>query len=208
MKAKLTAAGWANVWAARAVPDDWKERVMDKMAVQFLAQSQLVLPSMSTLSVFRRLGASKTPGWLNRALNHPGAVLRLKLRCGGAPLMERVGASMKMDRQLRTCLMCDDKQVEDAEHFACKCPYYAKERAECLARITEVVGGLGPPTLSTAMQNNELALFLGDGALVELPEEQQRAVDDVVCNFLKVAWRKRSKLWKLVCVEGNDWRLK
>jgi len=208
MKAKLTAAGWANVWSARAVPDDWKERVMEKMAAQFLAQSQLVLPSMSTLSVFRRLGPSTTPDWLNRALNHPGAVLRLKLRCGGAPLMERVGASMKMDRQLRVCLMCDEKQVEDAEHFACNCPYYAKERADCVRRITEAVGGLGPPTLRNAMQNNALALFLGDGALVELPKDQQRTVDDVVCNFLKVAWRKRSKLWRLVCVDGNDWRLK
>ncbi len=122
--------------------------------------------------------------------------------------MERVGASMRMDRQLRVCLMCDGRQVEDAEHFACDCPHYAKEREECLRRITEVVGGVGPPTLRNAMRNNALALFLGDNALVDLPRDQQRAVDDVVCNFLKVAWRKRSKLWKLVCVQGNDWRLK
>ena len=114
----------------------------------------------------------------------------------------------KMDRQLRVCLMCDEKQVEDAEHFACKCPYYANERADCVRRITQIVGGAETPALRAAIQHNDMALFLGDGALIGLPKGQQRAVDDVVCNFLKVAWRKRSKLWRLVCVEGNDWRLK
>jgi len=54
----------------------------------------------------------------------------------------------------------------------------------------------------------EMALFLGDAALKELPPDKQKAADAVVCNFLKVAWRKRSKLWKLACEEGNDWRLK
>ena len=58
------------------------------------------------------------------------------------------------------------------------------------------------------MQNNEMALFLGDGALQDLPEDKQRAVDTVVCNFLHVAWRKRRKLWRAACVEGNEWRLK
>src|SRR3954470_14835582 len=181
---------------------------MDKMAQQFLAQSQLVLPSMSTLSVFRRLGASKTPGWLNRALNHPGAVLRLKLRCGGAPVMERVGARIEIPRPLRVCLMCDEQQVEDAEHFACHCPYYAAERADCIRRIASVAADATTPRLAAAMQSTDLSLFLGDAALVGLPPDRQRAVDTVVCNFLKVAWRKRSKRWKLACEEGNDWRLK
>lgn len=115
---------------------------------------------------------------------------------------------MKVDRPLRLCFMCDEQQIEDAEHFACQCPYYATERAECLRRITEIAGADKSPILTRAVQNSELALFLGDGAIGELPQEKQQAVDNVVCNFLKVAWRKRSKLWKRVCVEDNEWRLK
>ena len=163
---------------------------------------------MSSLAVFHRLGAATSPGWLNRALNHPGAILRLKLRCGGAPLMERVGAMMKIDKPLRLCFMCDDQQVEDAEHFACRCPYYAAERADCMRRIADAVKGDSVPGLRTAMRNNDIALFLGDGALRELPDDKQRAVDTVICNFLHVAWRKRQKLWRTACADGNDWRLK
>ena len=163
---------------------------------------------MSTLSVFHRLGAATTPGWLNRSLNHPGAVLRLKLRCGGAPLMERVGAMMKIDRPLRLCLMCDGQQVEDAEHFACNCPYYAAERADCVRRIASVAAEAATTKLRAAMQSTDLSLFLGDAALEGLPPDKQKAVDTVVCNYLKVAWRKRRKLWKLACEEGNEWRLK
>jgi len=51
------------------------------------------------------------------------------------------------------------------------------------------------------MQNNDMVLFLGDGALQDLPEDKQRAVDTVVCNFCR-------KLWRAACVEGNEWRLK
>src|SRR6185312_4113248 len=43
MKAKLTAAHWENVWNARAVPDDWTERVMLKMDQQYLNASNLKL---------------------------------------------------------------------------------------------------------------------------------------------------------------------
>ena len=196
------------MWDSKEIPDDWDDKVKEKMEQAYRLDSDRKLPQMSSLSVFRRLGAATTPGWLNRALNHPGAILRLKLRCGGAPLMERVGAMMEIDRPMRLCLMCEGQQVEDAEHFACSCPYYAAERAECLRRVEMVASDAATPRLKAAMQNNEMALFLGDGALQDLPEDKQRAVDTVVCNFLHVAWRKRRKLWRAACVEGNEWRLK
>jgi len=208
MRLKLRKYGWQDVWDSKDIPDDWDDKVKEKMEQAYRLDSDRKLPQMSSLSVFRRLGAATTPGWLNRALNHPGAILRLKLRCGGAPLMERVGAMMDIDRPLRLCLMCDGQQVEDAEHFACRCPYYAAERAECLRRVEMVASDAATPRLKAAMQNNEMALFLGDGALQDLPEDKQRAVDSVVCNFLHVAWRKRRKLWRAACVEGNEWRLK
>ena len=122
--------------------------------------------------------------------------------------MERVGAMMKIDRPMRLCVMCDEQQVEDAEHFACSCPYYAAERADCVRRIASVAAEAATAKLQAAMQSTDLSLFLGDAALEGLPPDKQKAVDTVVCNYLKVAWRKRRKLWKLACEEGNEWRLK
>jgi len=77
-----------------------------------------------------------------------------------------------------------------------------------MRRIADAVSGDRVPGLRAAMRNNDIMLFLGDGALRELPDDKQRAVDTVVCNFLHVAWRKRQKLWRSACAEGNDWRLK
>ena len=99
------------MWESKETPDDWDEEVKSKLEKAYVLESALKLPQMSSLAVFHRLGSATSPGWLNRALNHPGAILRLKLRCGGAPLMERVGAMMKIDKPLRLCFMCDDQVV-------------------------------------------------------------------------------------------------
>ena len=122
--------------------------------------------------------------------------------------MEQVGARMKLDRPLRVCIMCELNELENAEHFACRCPHYAAERADCIQRIEKVIDGLSAPNLTAAMQSFDVALILGDGCLKELPKQKQRAVDAVICNFLKLAWRKRRKLWLHVCEAGDEWKLK
>ena len=43
------------------------------------------------------------------------------------------------------------------------------------------------------MQNAEVALFLSDSMFQELQPDMRRKVDRIVCDFLKVAWRKREE---------------
>src|SRR5689334_13492282 len=114
--------------------------------------------------MFRRLGPGTTPEWLDRPLNHPGAALRFRLRCGGAPLMELVGE--EADDQV--CRMCDSGDTEDAEHFACHCAKYEAERQDCLSRVLKLLGDIPAPKLREAIAYRDTALFLGDAQLGEL----------------------------------------
>ena len=119
--------------------------------------------------------------------------------------MEIVGEKCK---QPLTCPMCDTGEVENARHFACSCPAYDELRAECLQRIGQVLGDEAAPILRQAMADRSVHLFLGDKAFVGLPAPIWKAADQVVCNYLKLAWRKRQDRWRQLCVPGDDWTLK
>ena len=208
MKSMLESAAWSkDVWQAKAVPDDWNKRLRKNLQQQFRAEADLRMAGMSSLAVFRQMRTKPDLLWLERCNSHSGAALRLKLRCGAAPLMERVGASMKIPRERRTCLMCSSGAVENAEHFACRCPYYDRLRDECVARIEAKLGDHQAPALRRALGVRDPTVFLGNQLWTELPPELAQAVDTTVCDFLKVAWRRRQPIWSAVCVEGSEWRL-
>jgi len=172
------------------------------------AASAKQLAEMSSLSVFRQMGRAETDGWLDRSLFHKGAAIRLRLRCGQAPIMERVGPSAKIPTAERKCRICKQGQVEDAKHFVSDCSHYADERKECLRRITAIIDGTGASRMARAVSSCDPALFLSDRMLKELPPDKVRAVDSVVCDYLLRAWRKRAELWKLECQPGSEWRLR
>ena len=204
IKAKLVAYGWQDVWETREVPDGWADAVYKKCRAQSRTDASLRMAGMSSLAVARRLGCPNNLAWLDRARSHPGAAIRLKLRCGAAPLMERVGASARLPRDQRLCLMCDQKVVESAEHFTCQCPYFEEQRLQCLARISEMLGGEKAPAVRRAMQERDLRLFLGNHLWSELPAAVARGVDSVVCDYLKVAWRAAGEFgWPSVRRETN-----
>jgi hypothetical protein len=104
--------------------------------------------------------------------------------------------------------MCDQKVVESAEHFVCQCPYFEEQRLQCLARISEKLGEEKAQAVRRAMQQRDLRLFLGNHLWSELPVAVARGVDGAVCDYLKVAWRRRRRIWLAVCLEGNEWRLR
>jgi len=143
-------------------------------------------------------------------VRHPGARLRLKLRCGAAPLMEQVGACAqpKVPREERKCRLCVSGAVETASHFAAECAQFAAERAECLRRVRAVVGPRSSAELRQAMARADAELFLGDRLLHQLPQQVALDVNATICNFLHVAWRKRQPLWREFCQDNNDWKLK
>ena len=118
--------------------------------------------------------------------------------------METVGAKIGD----KVCRMCPRGQQENAEHFACHCSKYDDQRQECLRRITALIAGVNAPKLREAIAQQDVALFLGDSKLSELTSQMRTKVDRVVCNYLKVAWARRQTMWRGLCVEGSDWRLK
>ena len=114
---------------------------------------------------------------------------------------------MKKPREQRLCLMCDAKAVEDTEHFLCHCSYFHETRERCLKQITSLIENEAAPLLRDAMNSKTMKVFLGAKILDELPDKVAQAVDHAICNFLKVAWRRRDYIWKAVCVDSNPWRL-
>ena len=97
--------------------------------------------------------------------------------------------------------------MEDAQHFVSHCSYFADLRNDCVARMTAKLADEPAPRLRKAVANREMAVFLGDGLFTEVPAHVARALDTVVCDFLKLAWRRRQTLWKPICLPGTEWRL-
>jgi hypothetical protein len=82
------------------------------------------------------------------------------------------------------------------------------DEGACLQRLRDSIAGLPAPQFRAAIAAKVPELFLGDRFLAELPAEVAKKVDSVVCDFLKVAWRHRQKLWKAACRDGSEWRLR
>jgi hypothetical protein len=209
-KAQLERFGLGGIWSrlGRTVPDDWRRSLKSVVHGVLEAEADKEVKQMSSLDVFRRVGPAKFDGWLDYAARHPGAWLRLKLRCGGAPLMVSAGASRGIPREQRTCKMCRTGQVETAEHFVSNCPFYQEERHHCLQKVRELVGRGAPQAMMNAIATAEMGLFLGDVFLRQLPTDIARRVDAAVCDYLKVAWRKRRDVWRGFCVAGDEWRFR
>jgi hypothetical protein len=204
-KASLVRCGLRAAWTRRTVDaEKWPGTVRDAVHNVFQQEDTERIQKRPQLALFGRLGPATSKEWLDRPLNHQGAALRFRLRCGGAPLMETVGA--KSNDQL--CRMCANGAVEDAQHFAGQCSFYDAQREECLRRVAVMAADANAPGLRQAIATRDVALFLGDSKLSELPPRLRRAVDVVICNYLMVAWRRRAAVWRQLTVDGNQWRLR
>jgi hypothetical protein len=204
-KASLVRCGLSAAWRSRTVDaEEWPSVVKSAVADVFQQEDTKRIQRRPRLALFGRLGPASTKEWLDRPLNHRGAALRFRLRCGGAPLMEAVGA--RSNDQI--CRMCASGAIEDAQHLACQCSRYDTEREECLRRVTELTTGVNAPALRHAIATRDVALFLGDSKLSELSPKLRRTVDAVICNYIMVAWRSRAAVWRQLTVDGNEWRLR
>ena len=121
--------------------------------------------------------------------------------------MAVVGGNHDVPMPQRTCRMCKSQCVEDAEHFVSKCSFYADERRECMNRLNAAIEGVWCPPFRQAMEEENVELFLGDKLLLQLPEDMRRKVDSILCDYLKVAWRKRDTVWAAL-TERQGWRLR
>ena len=174
----------------------------------FEAEANLVLLGQSSLESFRQLGSQPLQSWrLDRLSQHPGALYRVKLRCGGLPLMINAGGRHQVPRDQRTCRICWSDQLETPEHFVSRCPEYAQEREDCIRRLRAVLGPT-TPMLGHALDTAAVGLFLGDGLMQRLPAEVARRVDSIICDFLMVAWRKRRVAWRQQVDGDDEWNIR
>jgi len=207
IKAVLDDFGCSETWAADRVPDAWHSFVRRRVHERVEAKARVERLAKPSMALLLQCGRLKLDGAMDYALRHPGAMLRLKLRCRALPLMDVVGDQVPAEQ--RFCRMCGVAGVkESAEHFACQCPFYAEERARCLRRVADLTAGLNNAALMQAVINPDVQLLLGDGLLLSLPPETAKGVNAAVCDFLMVAWRKRKARWRHFCVEGNEWKLR
>ena len=113
---------------------------------EFEQRDSLEMKEKPLLALYQRLGPPTVKGWLDKAVKHPGAALRVQLRSGWLPLMDAIGESKRLPREERKCRLCGTGAVETAEHFAAECPFNGPERAECLKRLRTLLGA--PPAAS------------------------------------------------------------
>ena len=199
-------------WRKPLILKEWKTLINGLTKRRFDQQSTDNINKRPSLELFRQIKQSnKLEQWLNRGSSHPGVILRTKLRCGALPLMDQVGASMKWPRELRHCMFCDKQCIETAQHFVAECPFYADLRTEAVRRINATIANQITPQLKQQLTEKSTVhltrLFLSDALLTEIQPEAQAKVDDIALNFLKLAWRKRERLWSHVCKPDNPWRL-
>ncbi|HEX2614968.1 MAG TPA: reverse transcriptase family protein, partial [Nitrososphaera sp.] len=208
----LTDNGCADVWEARSVPADWKRRVKLLVANSAQIERASELRQLSTLTLFRRLKIQfGIDDWMSRKISHPGAKIKIKLRSGCAPVMDRVGASNKVPKQLRTCPFCYTGQIETESHLVASCPFYSDLRSSCLAKIKTAAGLQVSRALDDAMKSsseeNLAELFLGNACLIGMRTEAREKVDNVILDYLKTLWRRRHLLWIQLCANCDEWSI-
>ena len=161
------------------------------------------------ISQLQKGGNRKWQEFMKCSLTHPGVRIRLRLRAGVQPLMDRVAAQYHVEPEYRWCRICGTREIEDAAHFVSSCAFLEPERIECLLRLDALVANANAPILKEAMHRSDYSLFLGDSKLQELPSAMRTKADRIICNYLKVAWAKRQREWlQKWCLEGNAWLLR
>jgi len=142
---------------------------------------------------------------------HPGVRIRVQLRSDTAPLMDRVGARAGIPKPMRLCLHCGKDQIEDVRHFAATCTRFDDVRTQCLDKLAAAVKGHQSAFLADALRvrddDNVVKLMLGSAMFSGLPPAVRREANSIVLDGLKIMWRRRNKLWRVLTKPNDPWRL-
>ena len=112
-------------WDDRSTSEDWVSIVKSAVWASERACSQDELKRLPSLNIYSNLKLTHgLEDWMGRNIAHSGVRLRFQLRSDTAPLMDRVGARAKVPKSFRTCVFCGADEIENVEHFLCRCPYY------------------------------------------------------------------------------------
>jgi hypothetical protein len=85
---------------------------------------------------------------------------------------------------------------------------YDDLRKQCQQKLIDVVGDEKRLDFKSTIARSDVDIFLGDTLASQLSEEKRSQFDVVICNFLRLAWRRRDRIWKDLTVEDNAWKLR
>lgn len=208
-KQVLTAANERGCWVRRTVPSNWEQRVKASCEAELRAKLMSDLAQFSSLdTVVRFKPVAGLEQWLAPGVQHPGALLKVKLRAGCLPLMKRIGTRNHIPDPLRACLFCNTGEVESEQHFAASCPFYNEERGRLCAKLVSIAGGpeQAPSWLLQPTVEDLSHVILG-AKCWQLPVDCRARAERCVHDFLRKAWKKREGLWSRVCRNGDPWLL-
>jgi Reverse transcriptase (RNA-dependent DNA polymerase) len=210
IKSMLTVYGLQRHWRSGNAPEDWKSKIKAAVQTYERDRSEEEMKRLSSLNNYRQVKQeSGVEEWMES--RHPGVRVRLQLRSDTAPLMSRVGARAGIRKDMRLCLHCGTDQVEDIRHFACLCSRFDDIRTQCLDKLAGTVKGHASAFLADALRvrddDNVLKLMLGSAMFAGLPPAVRKEADNVVLNGLKLMWRRRNKLWRVLTKPNDPWQL-
>jgi hypothetical protein len=203
---------WTNIDMCSVGKDDWSQTVyeqVDGVFDELRGERILDLPSAGTYTHIKdwgpttkeyaysrgelhRLGQYVPEQYLDDRTNMGGAHVKLMCRLNCLPVMDRVGRERepKWSKVSRTCLACDQSEVETVEHFVMECPRYDRHRAILFRDINRRL-----PSFSEMQTSEKLRVVLGrrTGRLLV-----DKAIDNMVKRRLKKFWNLRSPISKAI----------
>ena len=142
-----------------------------------------------------KLGQHVPERYLDDREDLKGTRLKLLCRTGALPVMRRVGreARPSWPKAMRTCLTCNNGQVEDVEHFIMQCSSYENHRRTMMADARRTLHR-SPAVLTAASFD---AMSQGDQCQVLLGKRfgdpiAENRLDRTVKRFLRKAWTARA----------------
>jgi hypothetical protein len=140
-----------------------------------------------------------------------GTRLKCLSRLGVLPVMRRIGREQEppWPRAIRTCLTCNNGEVEDVEHFIMRCSNYEGPRRSMMADVRTVIDRSSialTPAIFDAMSHKEQCNILL-GQRIGDPVAGNR-IDRNIKRYLKKAWNRRAPVTASVnAVLGKEYEV-
>jgi hypothetical protein len=158
-----------------------------------------------------RIGQHVPEQYLDDRDDLKGTRLKALCRLGALPVKRRVGREQKppWPKEIRTCLVCNNGEVEDVEHFIMRCSSYDKPRDSMLADIRTVIDrspiALDAPGFDAMSQGDQCEILVGQR--IGDPAAENR-IDRNIKRFLRKAWNIRAPVTDTVnTVLGKEYEV-
>jgi hypothetical protein len=142
-----------------------------------------------------RIGQHVPERYLDDREDLKGTRLKLLCRVGCLPVMRRVGREVRppWPKATRTCVTCNNDQVEDVEHFIMRCPSYEGPRRVMISDARKIfersTAAITAASFDAMSNGDQCQILLGKRIGDPIGENR---LDRSVKRFLRKAWTTRA----------------